>query len=99
MKYFQPVPIETFVTAIVSDDREIMRITDGWSIEREEVVQILVSHFRSIGIYKVKPMEFADVIRKNIAFQLRYNPTLKARLAQIARDIEKVKTKHTRHAS
>lgn len=99
MKYFQPLPIETFVSNIIADDREVTRIIENWNIEREEIAQILVNHFKSLGIYLVKPLDFAVVIRKNILFQLRYNPSLKLRIVQIAREIEKVKTKHTRHAS
>lgn len=99
MKYFQPVPIEIFVTNVISDDREVAHATENWNIEREEIIQIMVAHFKSLGIYVVKPLEYATVIRKNIMFQLRYNPNLKLRILQIAREIEKVKIKHTRHAS
>lgn len=97
MKYFQPVPIELYVSTIVTDDREIARLTENWNMEREEMIQLLVKYFRSIGLFKVKPLEYAEIVHRNILFQLRYNPVIKSRLQQIAREIEKVKTKHTRH--
>jgi hypothetical protein len=97
MKFFQPLPIEQFVTTIMTEEREVFRITENWNIEKEEVIQILVAHFRSLGIYVVKPLSFADIIKQNMVFQLKFNPQLRNRLVQIAREIERMKTKHTRH--
>lgn len=97
MKYFQPVPIEQFVTAVMNEEREISRITENWNIEKEEVTAILVAHFRSLGIYMVKPLSYAELIKENMMIQLKYNPTLRQRLIQVAREIERLKTKHTRH--
>jgi hypothetical protein len=99
MKYFQPLSIDLFVGNLITEDREINRMIENWNIEKEEIIQILIQHFKSLGIYMVKPLEFSVLIRKNIVFQLKFNPTLKLRIFQIEEEIEKVKTKHTRHAS
>ncbi len=66
-------------------------------MERDEVISVVIAHFRGMGIYQVKPLAHAKLVRANIIYQLRYNPQIKQRLIQIAKEIEKLKTKHSRH--
>ena len=87
MKYFQRVSFEEFVHLIVTEDRETTKITDSWNIERDEVVSIPINHFRELGIFFVEPMRHADIIYKNIHFQLKHSPDLIARIKKINEEI------------
>lgn len=91
------MPIDQFVNQIVQDDRETNKLIDSWNMEKEEIIQIIVEHFREFGIFMVSPMEHANIVYKNILFQLSYSPRLRARLNKIQADIERAKAKHTRH--
>ena len=97
MKYFQRVSIDEFIKQIVTEDRETTKITDSWNIEREEVVSIIIAHFKELGIFYVDPMKHAKIIYKNIHFQLKNSPDLMARIKKINEEIERAKARHSRH--
>ncbi|MFK7827976.1 MAG: hypothetical protein AB8G05_27755 [Oligoflexales bacterium] len=96
MKFFQRMAIDRFVNAIINEDRDILKISEGWNIEREEVIGIVVDHFNELGIYLVDPMEHAQTIYDNIVFQLKYSPVLRSRIQQVNRDIDRAKARHNR---
>ena len=98
MKYFQRISIEDFVKAIVMEDRETTKITDSWNMERDEVIGVIVGHFKELGIFFVDPMGHAKLIYDNIHFQLRHSPELIARLNRINEEIERAKARHSRHS-
>lgn len=79
------------------DDRETTKITDSWNMEREEVISVVVSHFRELGIFFVDPMGHAKLVYDNIHFQLKHSPELRARLNRINEEIERAKARHSRH--
>jgi len=89
--------VDQFITQIIQDDRDISKIIDTWNMEKEEITQIVIEHFKEFGIFMVAPMEHAQLIYDQIHFQLHHSPKLRARLSKIQSDIEKAKAKHTRH--
>lgn len=91
MKIIRPYNMEAFILSMIANDFEISKICDEWEIEREEVIAILTSHFLDMGIFTVHPLRHADVIRKEIVFQLRSSPEIKKRRAQIQREIAKAR--------
>lgn len=90
--------IESFVQLIVTDDRETTRLIDSWGIEKEELVRIVVQHFRELGIFHVYPLDHAQLIYQNIQYQLLNSPELKLRLAKIKEEAERLKARHTKNA-
>ena len=49
---------------------------DSWKMEREEIQSILIAYYQALGIYTVKPSEFARLLRDDVLMQLRQNPIL-----------------------
>jgi hypothetical protein len=76
MKFYQPLPMHIFLHLLLFEDREIMRISDPWKINREEIQTILTGYYQALGIYIVKPNEFARLLREDVLVQLKQNPIL-----------------------
>lgn len=98
MKYFLPVTIEYYVKQIISDDKEASRIMESWSIEKDEVVDIIVEQFKKLGIFKVHALKHSQLIYKNIIFQLNYCPQLIERLNKIREEIARAKARSSRRS-
>ena len=96
MKYFQRMSIEQFIKIIVTEDKEVAKITDSWNIERDEVISIIINHFKELGIFFVEPMGHAELIYENIVFQLKQSPVLIERRQKVNKEIERAKAKHAR---
>ncbi len=76
-------PIETIIEKAFSK-REVQSLTASWRVEPVEIIKILVSHFREMGIFFVtKDQE--EIINKNVMLHLKNSPEIMAKIAQARR--------------
>ena len=76
MKFYQPLPLKIFIDLLLHEDREVLRIIDTWSAEREEISEYLVGYYQNLGVFMVKPQEYARLLREDLCTQLKQNPVL-----------------------
>jgi ABC-type phosphate transport system ATPase subunit len=96
MRYFQKISIEQFITSLMNEDKDTLRIMDSWNIERAEVINMLISYYRRVGVLYVLPMEFAKLIYEDIHYQLRYSPEIRGYVREIEEKIARAKAKSGR---
>lgn len=61
----EPVPIEVFVTQILSTKSALV-IIESWPLKLEAIQIVVIKHFHDIGIYNVHPIAQNDVIHAQI---------------------------------
>ena len=66
-------------------------------MENDEIISLIVEHFREYGVFMVHPVEHARVIYRHIHQQIAHSPKLWARRKKIQADIDRAKAKHARH--
>ena len=96
VRFFQKTSIDEFITSIVNEDRDVIRIIDSWNIEREEIGGILTAHYKKIGVLYVEPLEHSKVIYADIHHQLKFSPEIRLRLQKMQEEIARQKSKHSR---
>jgi len=96
MKIKYKMPIELYVKAVITDDREVSKITESWNIEKDDIISVLADHFEALGIYQVLPMAHENLIYQNIVFQLQNSPVLRAKIEKINESIRRMKERHSR---
>lgn len=50
----EPLPIETWINLHIADNK-ITAAMENWRVEPERVQQIVVAHFKEMGIFMVEP--------------------------------------------
>ena len=96
MKFTVPRTIEDYIYQLLVNDRDILKFTESWNIEKSEVQEIIIAHYRELGIFAVLPGDHAEMIKEDVSFQLRANPELLNRQAAVQQEIERVKARQRR---
>ena len=96
MKIKYSMPIELYIKAVINEDRDASKITETWNLEKDEIMEVLVDHFQSLGIFKVLPMQHAKIIYENVIFQLHNSPILLDKIEKVNESIRKLKERHSR---
>lgn len=98
MRYFAPIPIDSYITKLITEDRLINELVETWNIEREEIIRMMITHYKDLGYFVARPLSHEVILRKDLLYQLRHNKALVARMRAIQRQIESVKSRHARDA-
>ncbi len=93
MRFSQPLPIEYFVWILIQEDRDIAKMIESWNLERNEIEELLVKHYRDMGIFEVLPLEHALILKRDLMTQLQINPDLNAKKARVQQEIERLKAR------
>ncbi len=93
MRFSQPLTIEYFIFLLVQEDRDVSKMIESWNIERVEIEDILVRHYREMGLFEVLPLEHAVIIKRDLMLQLQINPELNTKKAKVQQEIERLKAR------
>ena len=74
MKFYQSVPVHTFIRLLVFKDHDILCEIESWTMQKEEIQTILTNYYETLGIHIVEPDAFATMLRTDVLLQLRQNP-------------------------
>jgi len=86
--------IEDFVARKLSA-RPVQQLIETWRVEPEKIFQILVRHFREMGIFTVDPIQ-EPLMLKNVVHHLKNSPDIMVEVDR-AKQEEALK-KRSRHA-
>jgi len=67
----EPIPIHIYVEQCFHN-RTIAQMINGWKVEPRELIDIILVHFRDMGIFFALP-SYRDLILKNIIHNLKYS--------------------------
>ena len=87
MRVFHKIGIRQYVYDTIHD-RKVGKIIDEWSVDYEDIEEILVDHFEMMGIYEVLPMQQDHVLRDTILYQLKYNPKIREKVEYMRKLLE-----------
>lgn len=87
------MPLERFIKLLMMNDREIVNTCMGWEIDKEEITNLLIDHYREMGIFEIRPKEHAIMIRENLVFQLNNSKEIKRRREIAQREIARAREK------
>ena len=91
LRYFSALDIERFINLLIYNDREIASVYSSWELEKEDICLILQNHFQQLGIFMVSSFGYAELIRKEIIYQLNNSPDIKTKREAVQRVIARAR--------
>ena len=70
----EPLPVAIFVKLRYQDPL-VNVIIEKWRVEREDVEEVLINHFKEIGIYSIDPLLEKSCFNKMLEW-LEHSPTI-----------------------
>ena len=92
--YLEPVPIEIFINDKFRS-RIVQKLIESWNIEPDKIVDVLVRHFRDMGILSVSFVN-DRVIFDSMVFHLKTSPDIRSLVTKMRR--EEQMRRRSRHA-
>lgn len=97
LRLFQAIQIERLITYLINGDKDVLEVCSGMEVEKEDLVEIMIEHFRGLGIFIVKPQKHAEIVKKHLLDALVHSPVIRQRRLAIQQQIEKSRAKSRRN--
>lgn len=83
MQFLEPQPIAMFIKKKLEHPR-IKPILDGWSIDNDELLELLIHHFEDMGCYMADPNAESALSDCLVSF-LKYSPEIILKVSEAER--------------
>ena len=87
MRIFHKMSVHQYIHETIHD-KKFAKIIDEWSVDYEDIEEILVAHFEMLGIYEVYPIRHNEIIQDSIFHQLKHNPLIREKVDRMRRIME-----------